>query len=287
MRCSRTNISPDKPIYIASTAVFMAEIVKIIACLGMLYYTEPDHWLDRLRLQIMQRPKDVACMLIPSSLYALQNNLLYIALSNLEAATFQVTYQLKIMSTAVFSVWLLRRSLNQNQWAALVLLMVGVTLVQSESMTTPSSGLDDQQPWVGLLAVLASCISSGFAGCYFEKMLKSSVTSMWIRSIQLGICGTLFSFLTMLLSDYQAIRVHGMLYGYDLLTWCVVLNQAIGGLLVALVVKYADNILKGFATSISILLSSIISFFLLDFKPSYLFMTGAAIVIMATVLYGK
>ncbi|CAO3612160.1 unnamed protein product [Mucor hiemalis] len=238
--------------------------------------------------EIVSKPKEIVKMLIPSGLYALQNNLLYIALSNLEAATFQVTYQLKILSTAAFSIWLLGRSLNREKWLALVLLMVGVTLVQTESVTTTSEKVidDTQKPLIGLLAVLTSCISSGFAGCYFEKILKTSTTSMWIRNIQLGICGSTFSFLGMILSDYPSIQSEGMFQGYNLLTVFVIVNQALGGLLVSLVVKYADNILKGFATSISIILSGIISFFLLDFRPSYLFLTGTGIVIIATFLYG-
>lgn len=45
--------------------------------------------------------------------------------------------------------------------------------------------------------------------------------------------------------------------------------QAYGGLVIALVVKYADNILKGFAVSLSIITSSLISYwFLGDFEPS-------------------
>ena len=39
--------------------------------------------------------------------------------------------------------------------------------------------------------------------------------------------------------------------------------------MIAAVVKYADNILKGFATSVSIVVSSIISYYLLkDFMPN-------------------
>lgn len=42
-----------------------------------------------------------------------------------------------------------------------------------------------------------------------------------------------------------------------------------GGLVIAVVIKYADNILKGFATSASIMVSTLISYFLLnDFKPT-------------------
>ncbi len=49
----------------------------------------------------------------------------------------------------------------------------------------------------------------------------------------------------------------------------VVVFEAYGGLVIALVVKYADNILKGFAVSLSIILSSLVSWGLLaDFEPT-------------------
>lgn len=45
--------------------------------------------------------------------------------------------------------------------------------------------------------------------------------------------------------------------------------QALGGLVIAAVIKYADNILKGFATSLSIIMSTLISYlFLQDFVPT-------------------
>lgn len=54
----------------------------------------------------------------------------------------------------------------------------------------------------------------------------------------------------------------------------------------AAVIKYADNIMKGFATSISIVVSSLASYLLLnDFNPTALFLVGAGMVIAATVLY--
>lgn len=40
--------------------------------------------------------------------------------------------------------------------------------------------------FVGVAAVLVACCSSGFAGVYFEKILKESKQSVWIRNIQLG-----------------------------------------------------------------------------------------------------
>ena len=64
--------------------------------------------------------------------------------------------------------------------------------------------------------------------------------------------------------------------------------QAFGGLVVAMTVKYADNILKGFATSISIIVSSVFSYLVLnDLIPGGYFILGTGLVILATFMYGS
>ena len=59
-----------------------------------------------------------------------QKNLLYVAVSNLDAAVFQVTYQAKILTTSLFSVLLLGKKLNGTKITALFILTSGVALVQ-------------------------------------------------------------------------------------------------------------------------------------------------------------
>jgi UDP-sugar transporter A1/2/3 len=73
--------------------------------------------------------------------------------------------------------------------------------------------------------------------------------------------------------------------GFDLIVWGVVAIQALGGLVVAVVIKYADNILKAFATSVSIILASIATILILSVLPEPLFVVGATLVIAAVVLY--
>ncbi|XP_075927897.1 UDP-N-acetylglucosamine transporter isoform X4 [Petromyzon marinus] len=291
MRYSRT-LPLDGPRYLASTAVVLAELLKIATCVLLIGYEHGSSGrtaLLVLREEIIGKPMETLKLAVPSGIYTLQNNLLYVALSNLDAATYQVTYQLKILTTALFSVFMLNRQLSGHKWLSLLILVVGVALVQwpSDAASSGRQSLSVGSQVVGLVAVLIACVSSGFAGVYFEKILKGSRQSVWVRNIQLGLFGTLFGLIGVIVYDGDKVWQQGFLQGYNSITWVVVILQAVGGLVVAAVIKYADNILKGFAASFSIILSSFISYmWLQDFIPTSVFFVGATLVILATFLYG-
>lgn len=290
LRYSRTQ-AVQGPRYLSSSAVVCAEFLKIITCVAVLLWNNGfsvPALVLQLRNEVWRQPFETSKMLVPAGLYTIQNNLLFYALSLLDAATYQVTYQLKILTTAMFSVWMLKRRISKQQWFSLVLLIVGVALVQMPTGKSPETDLK-QGPYqfLGLLAVLASCLSSGFSGIYLEKLLKEITWSLWIRNIQLAIFGFLLGIVAMLVSDWNQLLVGGFFQGYNAITWMVILLQTFGGLVVSLAVRYADSILKGFATSISIVLSTLCSYYLLgDLLPTRNFFLGAGIVITATSLYG-
>uniref|UniRef100_A0A4W4FAR2 Solute carrier family 35 member A3b n=1 Tax=Electrophorus electricus TaxID=8005 RepID=A0A4W4FAR2_ELEEL len=289
MRYSRTQ-QAEGPRYLASSAVVCTELLKIAACTLLIFRDNSKSLSSTLWDEIVSKPLETLKLTIPSGIYTLQNNLLYVALSHLDAATYQVTYQLKILTTALFSVSLLGKRLGNYQWLSLLILMTGVVLVQWPSDLTLVPELENLSAgtqFMGLLAVLVACFSSGFAGVYFEKILKESKQCVWIRNIQLGLFGLAFGLTGVFAYDGDRVLTGGFLQGYNSITWIVVLLQALGGLVIAAVIKYADNILKGFATSISIILSSLISYFWLeDFDPTRLFFLGSVLVITATFLYG-
>ena len=146
----------------------------------------------------------------------------------------------------------------------------------------------EQNQLLGLLAVVISSASSGFAGVYFEKILKKDKkVSIFLRNIQLGIFGTITGMLAVYFKDGTGIVENGFFFGFDSLVWFCVILSAFGGLLVAVVVKYADSIIKGFATSISIVVSTIISIFIFEFQLTLAFTAGAFLVICAVFVYNK
>ena len=305
MRYTRTQ---EGQMYLASTAVFFMELLKLIICVAIAVYQ--IGWKESWRQSLA--PAELLKLCVPSFLYTIQNNLLYLALSHLDAATYQVCYQLKILTTALFSVVLLQRRFSAQKWCSLVLLMVGVIVVQfhssdengsnhhhhhhpEDALPQHKAALDDadaqaasihaSERFIGFVAVLCAACTSGFSGVYFEKILKGSTTSLWIRNVQMGLPSVLVAFATVLLKDGALVRTQGLLQGYNGTVWTVIWVQALGGLIVATVVKYADNVLKVFAASFSIVLSSVISAILFDFHPTSSFLLGATLVILATILY--
>ncbi|KAF9586470.1 hypothetical protein BGW38_004366 [Lunasporangiospora selenospora] len=306
---------PGRKVFYSSTAVFINEIVKLIVCTVM---TVRETIQDSGRFYPQEFLNDVFGgdawkLAIPAMLYAIQNNLQYVASHALDPSTFQVTYQLKILTTALFSVLLLNKALPALKWMSLVMLTAGIGLVSMEESSSRSSrGRSTQDPdsspsalspllaekvavaapvnerpevVVGLMAVLVACILSGLAGVYFEKILKNTSGSIWLRNIQLSFFSLPFSLLAVYLKDGEGVTEQGFFAGYDMLVIAAIACQSAGGLIVAVVVKYADNILKGFATSISIVISAIASVALFGSKIGSVFMLGTALVLGATYMY--
>lgn len=100
MRYSR--MTHEGPVYIASTAVAMAEVFKVIACLFVMFIQAGYSWKafsTQIDNEIISKPWETLKLAIPSGLYTIQNNLLFVALSNLDAATYQVRKQLYFIDT--------------------------------------------------------------------------------------------------------------------------------------------------------------------------------------------
>lgn len=293
MRYSRTHgIPADGELYLASTAVFMMEVMKFILCAIVVFYQSGSSF-KALRAEIYNHvwasPHEMLKLCVPSFLYTVQNNLLYLALTNLDAATYQILYQLKILTTALFSATMLGRRFSATKWASLVVLTVGVAVVQSSGVSDhPASEDEDKNRLVGLAAVLCAACTSGFSGVYFERILKGSPdVSLWVRNIQMGIPSMLIALVTVYAEDAREVERRGFFAGYSAVVVAVITCQAVGGLIVAVVVKYADNVLKVFASSFSILLSCLISAVAFNFRPNAPFLGGAFLVMLSTAMYSR
>ena len=241
---------------------------------------------------------------IPAILYVVQNSLQFVAISNLSVASFQVTYQMKILTTAAFSVALLRKKLTPTKWLSLFFLAIGVGIVQIQTTaghvaprrssnavgSAHEYHVHEMSPLKGFGAVTAACFTSGLAGVYFEMVLKGSKADLWVRNVQLSLFSLIPALLPIL---YAAPPPDSRGFFLDLFrhfggwAWATVAIQVLGGLITAIVIKYSDNILKGFATSLSIVLSFLASVALFDLSITPSFIIGASTVLSATWMYNQ
>ncbi|KAJ3768762.1 nucleotide-sugar transporter-domain-containing protein [Lentinula raphanica] len=311
MHYSRVSI-PSSRMYSAAAAVVMNEVLKGSISLLIAYCRiESNIGTESLLLPGLQ-PKvflskfkklsrdifsaDCWKLSIPAVLYVIQNNLQYVAASNLPAATFQVSYQMKILTTAAFSVVMLRKKLTSLQWVSLLALAIGVGIVQIQSGVAAHHGssmeISTMNASKGFLAVVAACFTSGLAGVYFEMVLKNSQADLWVRNVQLSLFSLLPCIAHIVFSD-SAVPFgssgwfSSLFRNFGPWAWATILVQVLGGLVTAMVIKYSDNILKGFATSLSIVISFLASVALFDFRMTWPFIIGSVVVLNATWMYNQ
>ena len=90
MRAARTQTGD---MFFATSAVCMAELTKVIVCLIIILHSFGWNfklWLQHIQDEIIRKPLDTLKVAVPAFIYTVQNNLLYISISNLPAAVFQV-----------------------------------------------------------------------------------------------------------------------------------------------------------------------------------------------------
>lgn len=199
---------------------------------------------------------------------------------------------MKILTTAIFAVIILRKKLLVTQWGSLLFLIAGVAMVQLASDDQKGGGASNanndanQNRLLGFSAVMGACVLSGFAGIFFEKILKGADISVWMRNVQMSLLSIPLGIIPCFFKEGNQIAAKGFFHGYDYYVMYLIALNACGGLLVAMVVKYADNILKGFATSLAIIITSVVSIFIFDFHLTIQFSGGALLVIVAIFMYG-
>lgn len=188
MHYSRVSI-PASQAYSPATAVLLNELLKgsisfLVALVRVLNSSDAAGrslvgvWVAFRRVCREVLSGDCWKLSIPAVLYVIQNSLQFVAISNLPVATFQVTYQMKILTTAAFSVAMLHKKLTSTKWLALTFLAIGVGIVQIQSTSSshpvpregvPVGSAQDyihiMSPLKGFGAVTAACFTSGLATC--------------------------------------------------------------------------------------------------------------------------
>ncbi|MCO5599148.1 hypothetical protein L7F22_053248 [Adiantum nelumboides] len=255
--------------YSVTSANFMVEVLKCLISVGaLLQIWQREGVTEDNRLSMSW--DEVKVYPIPAMLYLVKNILQYYIFLFVNAPSYQILKNLNIITTGVLYKIFLKRRLTSIQWAAYALLALGCTTAQLNSssehvLQTPFEG------WTMAIVVIKK-----------QPSRNINVQNFWLY-----IFGIVFNAFAIFTQDFDAVMNKGFFYGYTTITVCMITNHALSGIAVSMVMKYADNIVKVYSTSVAMLLTAVISMMLFNFKLTLPFVLGSLVVSIAVFLHSQ
>ncbi|XVF80190.1 hypothetical protein PTKIN_Ptkin15bG0051300 [Pterospermum kingtungense] len=212
----------------------------------------------------------------------------FATLMYVDTSKYQIMGNLKVVTTGILSRLFLKKRLSNLQSMAIILLAVGTTTSQVKGCGEASCDSLFSAPSQGyMLGILSACLSA-LAGVYTEFLMKKNNDSLYWQNVQLF--GAVFNMARLALDDFRGGFEKGpwwqwLFNGHSITIWLVVLNLGSTGLLVSWLMKYADNIVKVYSTSMAMLLTMVLSVFLFNFKPTLQLFLGIIFCIMSLHMY--
>jgi len=201
----------------------------------------------------------LSCAAVPAFIYAVQNVLIQIAYQNLSGLMFNLINQTKTLFAALF-VWLfLGRGQSAMQCVALAML-AAATLV-----LTLSGGTDAEQAQnsltMGIAPIVAASALSGLASALCQRATQAvgggTGRNATVFSMELAVYSAA-SLLVMLGSSGRLgpLLEQGAFTAWTPATLIPLSTQALGGMVIGQVTKYAGSVRKGFAVCFGIVVTA-------------------------------
>ena len=287
--------------YSVGSATLACEILKLLfSAVGLcvLLVRQPE-----LKGSVLSnRPwREFGQFFVPSAIYFVNNNLVFVILQALDPSTFQLVSQTKTIFTGLLFRFMLKRRLNIFQWVALFFLGCGTACSQiPEAEAVRHSGVElvREAPqvtgmnelkfpaYVGVLFTLLTAVLSSLAGVYNELLLKGRVTApLHWQNMQMYIHGVWLNFAFMMVYDGAVIRSSGVFHGYTWVTWAAIVCNASVGITVSAVLKYCDNIARVYAHSIAMLVVMLVSVLLFGLDLTAQLIIALLLVTASTLQY--
>ncbi|PWY99096.1 hypothetical protein BCV70DRAFT_163523 [Testicularia cyperi] len=138
---------------------------------------------------------------------------------------------------------------------------------------------------IGVVCVLISCVLGSFAGVYIETKLKNAMSvSLAVRNAQLASFAVVLASGAVLLEGLRTQELNP-LKNFTTMAWIAVVLRAATGYVVSMTLRYADTIMKGFATSMAIITTIALESLLTFSMPAFKQLLGSALVLISTYQY--
>lgn len=236
--------------------------------------------------------------------YAVQNLLYFVCLDYISPAAYQVLSQSKMIFTAGLMAILLRKRFSRQQLLALLLLVVGSAATQLAEFSGGVLLAVSGHALLGCALTVLSALISALPNVFYERLLKSEGKNEWVANLQLT-TSILFWVCAFKLSSFAASGAPdglgstaavggGLLHPWGQLTrgftptvWLIIVLKALSCIIIPACLKYADNIIYGYAKPVSIVVTCGITAVLTSSLPPLAMLAGVAMVVTSMALYSK
>jgi len=269
-----------------SNVLLLNEIIKLVFCCVQVFLSMRKG--ESARTRIRQLLSGSIYMIPVCVLYLIANIVSYPSLQRVPANVFAALSQLKVLTTAFFTVTLLKAKVSLRRWRTMLTLMLGVVVVMlGKSPQDIAEPIYSGRYYFGaFLGFLQTCLT-GLACVILELLLKSREVGadapkfdIWERNVQLAIWSIII-YIPLAFKEND---------GRLLLNWTraellISFLHALGGILVALSILHASSIAKTIAVSAGLVATSLLGGLFGDLPPSPVAIIGGAIVTVSILVY--
>ena len=274
--------------YLSSSFVMVTEYIKLLISITILLLDAHNQTLPA-SISLY----NVLPYAVPAVCYGVNNNLAVALQHYMDPATYMVLGNLKIVTTAFLFKVIMKKELTARKWLAICLLTVGSGVNSYTALTAKSSSLSEIHVSVqGLIMLACYCFISGFSGVYSEFVYKKdSAVSVHYQNALLYAFGTALNagfWVFEVSKEHENQNSHASLYilnGYSGYTWMLVMSQALCGLVMSVIMKYLNNMVRVFVVATAPLVTTVLAYFVFSLHIPLVFLCSVMCVTAALFLY--
>ena len=241
--------------------VLMCEVLKCVIAIALTFSSKKGREsVGRFSLSDSLRSAAIL-----AGLYAFQNILIQIGYQNVSGLLFNLLNQTKIVFTAIMVYLFTGKTQSRAQmFALLMVLVVGVVLTQ------PKEGLSEEGKqnavWSGVFPTLGAALLSGLGAGWAQRLTRQKSKSAYLFSAEISFYSSAHLVASILFtSGFETLYPRAMnLFQENPSCWIPLFTNAVGGIFVGQVIKYAGGVSKSFSTIIGIILTGIAEYFLYE-----------------------
>lgn len=248
--------------------IILSELCKILISIPLFYLTSSHNDYPIVL-------SNIYAFIIPAFIYTISNNIIFLALQILTPNMFTLLSNMKIPITIILATLLLKHNLNRYRVLTVIFIFIGNTIA------CYNWGNNTVIPLLGITYMLIYSLCSGSAAVYTEYIMKIKYNNenIFIQNIKFCTMSILCNLVIMIYNghynSFPLEPVHLMSVG----------SMAINGINTSLVIKFSGSIAKTYATSLAVLVTSILSYIIWDVIITFSFIFGSITTFLGINIY--